>query len=897
MGTTLHVLMTDKNGLNKLLLTENIFKNFNINGIKTMTQNDNNSEQIENDMKLEIAVYGNRFLTIYELVYNKLNEKLSLNELMKSHNFHDWIIDVRLSHEIVFIVKALNEVVLLNRKTNQLINTISGKDKCILYSAELLCVTLSPIGFVLSSGTVFKEIVIWSSFEGISNTLQTLKGHDGVIFAINYNKELNLLVSASDDRSVRIWTAHNHSISFSNSIDFWDKNKFFLSHIFYGHLARIWKVFIISNPFPILISVGEDSSLCFWNIFEKKLIQKVEGHKNASIWSLAVDSQSLITYSGGSDACLTVCDILDVITPFKSVLKYNLDPKQVLFICGKPLNIFCSTNNGDLLLMSSFDNHVIPITDSDIKHVFKNFCSIDVNEERNKILLGSKCGKIAFIEIDSSFKNPYKISVRKAHNGKVFSVCFVSCDSFISCTNNGELNVRNLNDFSLTGEYDLPNSRHRWAVTGLLLNQMLIIGDRCGSIFVYVKSNSCPTQEYRSLHGRHGVTAIKLKPKSNFIYSSGRNGKIFEFLIEENQCSLLRTFRTFADMEWIGKFEFDKKSGQLSYICGFESRNFVVWDEREKRFIYSIECGGGHRSWDFTIVQNELHFCYTKQEKLFCFHKQLSKIHNSPEVLSLSLSKTSHCKKINCCSVLFDESIRTSLFYFATAGEDNVININSLDTKMNVFKVELVLCGHISNICALTACCAQLNSVSYLVSVGGRSQLMIFKIEMKDQTLICKQIINNFLWPSDSFKQKAIKSSDSLLSDLQIRYLDANISKISEQKYLISTACSDSAFRLFIFDKIKLQLISITSFNTSCILKVLNIFKTHIITASNDGTLKIWSLLEGLFENMILDPMVDNQMNLSSVFQMRFHESGINALDVFHFNGIFQELKYDFIKI
>jgi WD40 repeat protein len=254
-----------------------------------------------------------------------------------------------------------------------------------------------------------------------------------------------------------------------------------------------------------------------------------------------------------------------------------------------------------------------------------------------------------------------------------------------------------------------------------------------------------------------------------------------------------------------------------------------------------------------------------------------------------TLTTTSHCKKINCCSILFNGNINSSISYFATAGEDNVININSLDTKTNQFKVELVLCGHISNISAITVCCVQLYSVCYMVSVGGRSQLMLWRIEIKDQNIICKQMISNFLWPSDGIYYKSRKNTNSFSNEPQIRYLDASISQINEEKYLISTACSDSAFRLFIFNQIlnSLTLISITSFNTSCVLKIMNIFTTHIITASSDGTLKIWSLLENLFENLSIDPLVDNQMNLNSVFEMRFHESGINSLDVIQLNDVY----------
>ncbi|CAG2167000.1 unnamed protein product, partial [Oppiella nova] len=300
-------------------------------------------------------------------------------------------------------------------------------------------------------------------------------------------------------------------------------------------------------------------------------------------------------------------------------------------------------------------------------------------------------------------------------------------------------------------------------------------------------------------------------------------------------------------MEWIGNFCFDANTHQMSYIYGFDSRNFVVWDEREQRFIESIDCGGGHRSWDFVM----------------------SKIRVNSDLM---VSKMSHSKKINCCSLLFT----TSSMYFATAGEENVIHINSLDMKTHAFQIELYLFGHISNISAITCSSPKkCPNTCYMVSVGGRTQLMLWFIEIKDKNLFCKQLLNKFLWDSNDMHNRTKDMKTCSPEDPQIRYLDANMCQISDDQYLISTACSDSAFRLYT-----------TSVNTSCVLRVLNAFKSHVITASNDGTLKIWSLMEGYLDKLLADDLQSKPIELNSVFEMRTHEAGINALDICLLNGI-----------
>ncbi|CAG2112604.1 unnamed protein product [Medioppia subpectinata] len=642
---------------------------------------------------------------------------------------------------------------------------------------ELLCVSESPKGFVVTSGTVFKQIVIWSSFQTkIEDPFETklhqrLEGHDGVIFALNYNPTLNLFVSASDDRSVRIWSSLLSSNDNTNPIDFWEKNKFSINHVFYGHLSRIWRVVSVCDPFPLVISVGEDSCVYFWSIDDKKLIQRVDGHRNASVWSLAFDSQSMISFSGGSDSSITRCDVKNIITPFNKQIRHDLQPKQLKFIGTESLAIFCATIGGDFLIMDSNMCSLSDLKITDYNKVFQTYSASDVNEDRNHVVLGS--------------------------------------------------------------------NRHRWPVAGLLYYDLLVVGDRCGSVFVYLTDTEEPIKDFRHLHGSNGVTALKMRPKTNYMYSCGRNGKMFEFVLEDKNCTLLRIYRIFADMEWIGNFCFDPNSGQISYIYGFDSRNFVVWDEREQRFIESIDCGGGHRSWDFVVHRNQFWFCYTKQEKMICFDKPMPKMSTNYDLM---ITKTSHCKKINCCSLLFTRS----LLYFVTAGEENT----------NSVTIELYLFGHISNISAIT-CCQNNSDSCYMVSVGGRTQLMLWSIDMRDNQF--SDCISN--------RTKHMKTVSPL--DPQIRYLDANMCQISENRYLISTACSDSAFRLY------------TSFNTSCVLRVYNAFESHIITASNDGTLKIWSLIEGFLDQLLLDDSEDKQIELNSVFETRCHSAGINALDIF----------------
>jgi WD40 repeat protein len=158
-------------------------------------------------------------------------------------------------------------------------------------------------------GTVLNDIWIWEWHIPIETTnttasssridKQRLCGHQGVIHAIQFHHS-NLLVSASDDQTVRLWQKRN------------DTNHWKLQWTGWGHTARIFDVAFCNHAKDVdplfILSTGEDSLLRIWDCSTGALLQVWKGHSCQSVW--CVDSIALAgdttSAGGGSSSCWVV---------------------------------------------------------------------------------------------------------------------------------------------------------------------------------------------------------------------------------------------------------------------------------------------------------------------------------------------------------------------------------------------------------------------------------------------------------------------------------------------------------------------------------------------------------------------------------------------------------------
>ncbi|KAG0290192.1 SCF ubiquitin ligase complex subunit cdc4 [Linnemannia gamsii] len=124
--------------------------------------------------------------------------------------------------------------------------------------------------------TFDEEIKVYSALTG--TLLQTLTGHQGIVWASSLHKETNTLITGGTDRTIRVW----------------DLEAGVCTHVFKAHTSTIRTAQIIApinvnrhNPllspkyepeFPIIIAGSRDTSLSVWRL----PIQELNGHLSAT---------------------------------------------------------------------------------------------------------------------------------------------------------------------------------------------------------------------------------------------------------------------------------------------------------------------------------------------------------------------------------------------------------------------------------------------------------------------------------------------------------------------------------------------------------------------------------------------------------------------------------------
>jgi WD40 repeat protein len=199
-----------------------------------------------------------------------------------------------------------------------------ASDNCCLF-----CMTIVPDtkgGIVIVAGTAMGRIDVWLATGDATNipvdAKYAIDRHEGVIFRTLWNTDKTLLVSVSDDRSVRLWDMKEDTDTYTNDSD----RQLFVG---WGHVSRVWDVCFLhekdSLGYLTLATCSEDATIKIWkarvsNSVDVDLsthkdggfcVHTLRGHQS-DVWRVLPvlgSDQTQLLLSCGNDSAIKVWDV------------------------------------------------------------------------------------------------------------------------------------------------------------------------------------------------------------------------------------------------------------------------------------------------------------------------------------------------------------------------------------------------------------------------------------------------------------------------------------------------------------------------------------------------------------------------------------------------------------
>jgi WD40 repeat protein len=273
---------------------------------------------------------------------------VQLLRTLRSHT--DWVWSVKFSPAAALIVSGGSDhaIKLWNVHSGQLVKTIQGQIDWIQ------SVEFSPDGRHLVTSSNDGTVRLWDIHLMINQTtlstpqplsptglgtqsskhfFKVLTGHDTWVQSARFSPNGKLLVSSSDDCTIRIWDvddgkplkvlkeyqSHYKAVSFhpngqllaSGSLDgvvrVWDVETGQLLKNLKGHSGGVWSVDFSSDG-RILGSSSDDHTIKLWDVQTGQLLQTLQGHTNW-VWSICFSPTNHLLASASSDHTLKLWDV------------------------------------------------------------------------------------------------------------------------------------------------------------------------------------------------------------------------------------------------------------------------------------------------------------------------------------------------------------------------------------------------------------------------------------------------------------------------------------------------------------------------------------------------------------------------------------------------------------
>lgn len=711
-----------------------------------------------------------------------------------------------------------------------------------------------------------------------------------------------MIVSTSDDRSVRIWNIVSKENTQTETLEYWQSSTIESQAILFGHTARVIHSVILNET---IISIGEDGLMCAWD-FNGTLLNKKKVLQGGGLWCLDHNTEQNIIVTGGSNSGVILHKgFCHSPVPKSSSLHFpddRLSAKKVVLTARG--NVVCITEQGYVMYYD------FEIQEWSVKHhvsYAKSYLCMAISLCRQFIALSGIDGQFDIFAENCKFDPNLKhVLNQKLIDGKILSVHWVIDRCLVVCDSNGEITLWGSQNETCANiaTYTLPKCKERWLTAAALepnKKKCLLAGDRCGNFHLFQKGNPDPIETLSKIHGRMGINSIEFH--NGKIMTTERDGSIKCFTLSKNNESYKLEYLHQIKLPFVWVEHFVDR--QKNIICGFHQANLVVWDIKEQSNVLSVNCGGGHRSWDLTRSWQDFE---NKKQNIFRFvfikNSTVQVIQSKYKDMAFkSIVQGFHSKEINDVKIVLPTDNAGNTFYIISGGEDTSVQIASCKTQLDnlVYENQIALTNHLSSIRCM--CLSPINaelcdsgSQEYILfSAGGRAQIcaskiILRKVDNNDQ-IEC-QDLGSYMLKGTDFERKKKEGGWSKLPkdvDAETRFMSLdyiipeNIIEISDKSFdnILLAGCSDGLLRVYkptIYpNKCVFNLQSSLEHHNRCILKVKSFnIKNHCIVLSLavNGSVAFWDFSEFV-------KCSDEISKIIKPFkELKIHKAGINSVDI-----------------
>ncbi|KAJ3681314.1 hypothetical protein LUZ60_015803 [Juncus effusus] len=644
-----------------------------------------NKEHVNATSYFSLAVFGERRVKLFVLsIYrDDGNNEFCLDSEQILPAFDHWVLDVCFwkREKQIAIGLSDNSVALWDVTSHSLICRVKSEERCLLYSMRLCGDSIA--NFRVASGTIYNQIIIWKLLvcegELMAVNLGRLVGHEGSIFRLAWNNDGSKLMSASDDRSARIWdlTSQNQSQDVPASL------------ALFGHNARIWDCHISDS---IIITAGEDCTCRVWDKNGNQIMILKE-HIGRGIWRCLYEPSLSLIITAGFDSAIKIHEISSFMNKEKAGPSIqNNDLKQ--FIISAPQTakqlglmdskseyvrclqfsqeniLYVSTNNGHLYHVEISDpkdvkwthvtqvNEKIPIICMDLMNDSLN------NEKKDIIALGDGKGNVTVVSYYEGYNGEKTdllsftfLAEKERQLLGTYWCKSLGCSYLLTANPRGVIKLWDLQEalkYNLTGTgksgmvslvavFESCFGARIMCVDASTKEEILIAGDNKGNLSIFPftldptnenaknfeDKNKIPLIDH--FKGAHGISSIT----SIYISESNSDDVLFRTTGGDGCICFFKYRKTVKKMEFIGMKQvkelgmlqsvFSKSdnsveaSSRATHAIGFTSADFIIWDLLNDTKILGIPCGGWRRPYSYHLGADPQHqncFAYLKDQEI-----------------------------------------------------------------------------------------------------------------------------------------------------------------------------------------------------------------------------------------------------------------------------------------